>query len=448
MTLVIADRVRETSTTTGTGNFTLAGAVTGYITFNTGITAGNTTYYCIVNQTVPSEWEVGFGTLSNSTTLVRTDPTASSNSNNAVNFSAGTKDVFITAPKESQPLVDPGICQGRLTLTSNTPVTTSDVTSTAIYFTPFNGNRVSLYQDGRWQLYSFAELDLTLSLTNQSTMTGNTSNGSTTVNALSSTTNLYVGQPVTGTGMVAGTLIRSINSASQISLTIAANATNTGVSLSFKHANYDVFIYNNSGTIDLDIVAWTDNDTRATALTTQDGVLVLTGSTNKKYIGTIRASSSTETTDSLLKRFVFNHYFKTNRALKVTESTDSWTYTTAAFRAANNNTANRVEVVIGQPTYINLQLTVTARNTNTSVVFCASICEDATNTNNADTFLGLETIANARTPCCATISRTPTVGYHFYQWVEYCSAVGSMSWSGDAATPTIVQSGMVGNIFC
>ena len=97
MPLVVKDRVNETSTTTGTGTFTLAGAVTGFQTF-AAIGDGNTTYYTIVLQG-GSEFEVGLGTYSSSgTTLSRDTILSSSNSNNAVNFSAGTKNVFCDYP--------------------------------------------------------------------------------------------------------------------------------------------------------------------------------------------------------------------------------------------------------------------------------------------------------------------------------------------------------------
>lgn len=97
MPLVVKDRVNETSTTTGTGTFTLAGAVTGFQTF-AAIGDGNTTYYTIVLQG-GSEWEVGLGTYTSSgTTSSRDTILSSSNSNNAVNFSAGTKNVFCDYP--------------------------------------------------------------------------------------------------------------------------------------------------------------------------------------------------------------------------------------------------------------------------------------------------------------------------------------------------------------
>jgi hypothetical protein len=97
MPLVVKDRVQETSTTTGTGTFTLAGAVSGFQSFSV-IGNANTTYYAIV---MGSEWEVGLGTYTSSgTTLSRDTVLESSNSGSLVNFSAGTKNVFVTYPAE------------------------------------------------------------------------------------------------------------------------------------------------------------------------------------------------------------------------------------------------------------------------------------------------------------------------------------------------------------
>jgi len=98
MALAIADRVRETTTTTGTGTITLAGAVTNFETFTANLSNADTTYYAIVDNT-NNAFEVGLGTFTSSgTTLARTTIIASSNSNSAVNFGSGTKDVFITVP--------------------------------------------------------------------------------------------------------------------------------------------------------------------------------------------------------------------------------------------------------------------------------------------------------------------------------------------------------------
>jgi hypothetical protein len=90
---MLSYRVKETSTTTGTGNFTLAGAVTNFETFNTAFSTDKTFYYTIVDDT-NNTWEVGMGHLSASTTLIRDTVIASTNSDAAVNFGAATKDVF------------------------------------------------------------------------------------------------------------------------------------------------------------------------------------------------------------------------------------------------------------------------------------------------------------------------------------------------------------------
>ena len=106
MALVLNDRVQETSTTTGTGVFTLGGVVTGFESFATGIGNSNTTYYAIFNGGT-AEWEVGLGTLNgDSTTLTRTTIITSSNSDNVVDFQGGTKDVFCTLPASKAVYLD------------------------------------------------------------------------------------------------------------------------------------------------------------------------------------------------------------------------------------------------------------------------------------------------------------------------------------------------------
>jgi hypothetical protein len=107
MAFQVADRVKETSTTTGTGTLNLAGAEPGYQTFVSGVGTGNTTYYAIVNRAT-SEFEVGIGTVTDAATdtLSRDTVISSSNSDNLVNFSAGTKDVICTLPSEKSYVLD------------------------------------------------------------------------------------------------------------------------------------------------------------------------------------------------------------------------------------------------------------------------------------------------------------------------------------------------------
>jgi hypothetical protein len=98
MARIWADRVKETTATTGTGTINLDGAVTGFRDFDSVMATSDTCYYAIVGST--TEWEVGLGTFTAGTpdTLARTSVLASSNAGAAVNFSAGTKEVFLTAP--------------------------------------------------------------------------------------------------------------------------------------------------------------------------------------------------------------------------------------------------------------------------------------------------------------------------------------------------------------
>ena len=131
MALVINDRVKETTTTTGTGAVSLGGAVTGFETFAAGVGNSNTTYYAIVHQTA-NEFEVGLGTLDgDSSDLTRTTVISSSNSDSAVDFAAGTKDVFCTIPASKLIFEDASndVTIGRnLTVTGDLTITGDDLT--------------------------------------------------------------------------------------------------------------------------------------------------------------------------------------------------------------------------------------------------------------------------------------------------------------------------------
>ena len=131
MALVLADRVKETTTTTGTGAVTLAGAVTGFQAFSAGVGNSNTTYYTIQDAN-GTAWEVGLGTLNaDSTTLTRTTVYESSNSDAAITLTSGTHTVFCTYPAGKSVYLD---SIGNLshaivpytTITGDTTLTTSN----------------------------------------------------------------------------------------------------------------------------------------------------------------------------------------------------------------------------------------------------------------------------------------------------------------------------------
>jgi hypothetical protein len=138
MALVIADRVRETSTTTGTGTLTLGGAVSGFQTFSAAIGNTNTCYYTIVNG---SEWEIGIGTVA-AGSLARTTILESSNADAIVNFSAGTKDVFVTYPADYA-VTTPNTN----TFTANQIVSVTDNTNAALRITQLGTGNALLVED-------------------------------------------------------------------------------------------------------------------------------------------------------------------------------------------------------------------------------------------------------------------------------------------------------------
>ena len=114
MAFVLSDRIKETTTTTGTGTYTLGGATTGFETFTANLSNGDTTYYCCTDGT---DFEVGLGTFTSSgTTLARTTILSSSNSNNAVSWSSGTRNIFCTLPAEKSVVKD---ASGHVNLADN-----------------------------------------------------------------------------------------------------------------------------------------------------------------------------------------------------------------------------------------------------------------------------------------------------------------------------------------
>ena len=150
MALVLNDRVKETTTTTGTGTVNLAGAEIGFEGFVAGIGNSNTCYYTIAHQSA-NEFEVGLGTVTDASpdTLSRTTIISSSNSDSAVNFSAGTKDVFCTLPASKAVFEDASdniVLGAAPTVTNASGDLTLDVVGDIIL--DANGGDVNLKDDG------------------------------------------------------------------------------------------------------------------------------------------------------------------------------------------------------------------------------------------------------------------------------------------------------------
>jgi hypothetical protein len=272
--------------------------------------------------------------------------------------------------------------QGRLTLTSNVPVTTADVTgATTVYWTPYKGNFIALYESSKWNVYEFSQLSTSL-----------------------------------------------------------GPSTNT---------NVDIFIYNNAGTLTLVQDTWTNNTTRATALTTQDGILVRSGDTGKRYLGTYRANGSAQVEDSRTKRFLWNYYNRVKKPLHFTNGTSTWTYATTTWRQANASAAAQVEMVVGWlEDEISLKLITSCTVSANAIYGAASIGEDSTSTPHADAhYQGGGGLTSGWFQMVATLDGLPSsVGYHYYAWLEYATGATVTFHGGTGAN--YWRGGLNGSWFC
>ena len=158
MALVLEDRIKETTTTTGQGTITLAGAANGFRSFSV-VGNGNTTYYTIAGQGT-NEWEVGIGTYTSSGTTLSRDTVLASSAGGTTKttFSAGTKDVFVTYPADRSVYVENGgvvnnssaaIFIASSTLSTNTTIPASSGGVSIGPFTVANGITLTLASGAR-----------------------------------------------------------------------------------------------------------------------------------------------------------------------------------------------------------------------------------------------------------------------------------------------------------
>jgi len=267
----------------------------------------------------------------------------------------------------------------RLTLTTGTPVTTSDVTAAStLYLTPYLSQQIALFDGTDWWEYQTTEISLSLS-----------------------------------------------------SLTSGKN--------------YDVFAYWTGSVVALELsAAWSTDTARTDALTTQDGVLVKSGVTTRRYLGTIRTTSTTTTEDSYAKRFVWNYYNRTRRPMKVIESANSWTYSGVA-RPYNNNTANAIAYVCGEIIHVHASARGMAFYTAANWGAAVDIGVDSTSTGSAITKTGGYTLASAYNWPEAEYHGAPGLGYHNLTMLERSG--NSVNFYGDNNDPTYFQAGIIGTVF-
>lgn len=274
---------------------------------------------------------------------------------------------------------------GRLTLTSGTPVTTADVTgATTLYYTPHLHDMIVLYDSADGSWKAYQFAELSLAL---GTLTS--------------------GRP------------------------------------------YDVFAYLTGSPLApaLELLAWTNGTTRATAVTLQDGRYCKSGSKTRLYLGTFYTTATTTTEDSATRRFVWNAYNRRPRKLAKGDTTASWTYSTQAYRQARADATNKIEVVVGLAEDV-LELTALGLASSDQVTGWGNvgIGKDSTTADGSDLHeAGYNAAANQRTMTAAYLRDAPAAGYHYYAWLEQSVGAGTTTWYGYDATNT--RTGLVGSVW-
>jgi hypothetical protein len=299
--------------------------------------------------------------------------------------------------------------------------------------TAFNSNHVSVSGGG-----SPAVMDLRLTLA---------SNTPVMTTAVTAATTLYL-TPYKGNSIgLYSSGAWSVLQTAQVSLSLAALSANT---------NYDIFAYNNSGTVTLEALAWTSSgagtSARATALAYQDGILIKSGDATRRYIGTIRTTGTvgqcefsfggigTSTIEA--KLFVWNYYNRVQTNAFIADNTASWTYSPGAWRAANNNSAFRASFVIGVKEEAIDAYYLAYTTGSASIAFRNSLGLDSVTAPHANAVIGITNYAQYSTPM-ANLSVTPSDGFHFVSAIE--STAGSTATSFGYSTS---QTGLTVKLFC
>lgn len=195
---------------------------------------------------------------------------------------------------------------------------------------------------------------------------------------------------------------------------------------------YDVWAYDNAGTVTLELLAWTNTTTRATALAYQDGVLVKSGATTRRYLGTVCINvAGGQSEDSLANRLVFNYYNRVLRPLYITDATATWTINNQTARQANGSTANQVAIMCGvAEDAISLQYQVRTKNVvGTNFAWVAIGRNSATVQTSVLGFM-INSVNNQEMDLVSTLYEIPPLGYSYYAALESAGGAGNVTFTG------------------
>ncbi len=304
--------------------------------------------------------------------------------------------------------------QGRLTLTSGTAITTNDVAGaiSILWTATPNGNSASIWDGARWIVRTLHETALVLD--------GNAAHAGFHQGGKNFDLFLFFD--------ASAGVVRLASGPAWISDT----ARGTG-----------------AGTTELDLTTLFPTNKNAITLRFDASAATAAIAANQAtYVGTFRAVANGQTSDSVAQRFLWNLFNQAARPLKRTEPTGTWTYSAAAWRQANGNVNNRVEVVIGlvgMPVELfAMGFTATGAGTGTSFV---GIGVDSTTVNAADVTGIATSFSTGLAAFGESIYRgSPGLGYHALNWLEYAVGGGAQTWFGDSGTG-IYKPGLNGEVW-
>lgn len=218
---------------------------------------------------------------------------------------------------------------------------------------------------------------------------------------------------------------------------------------------YDVFRWNNAGTQELEFVAWTNDTTRATDLVRQDGVLVKSGTTTKRYVGTVKTNASgyfIADRGGIIgnigaQQKVFNARMLEHRPGQVFDETLSWTYGTLAFRQARATAGNKCEYVVGLPADVDMSCIGTSSFSAVSMSGTVAVGHNSTTVPSGSRG-SAGGVASVIVEMMARFCTKLNPGLHTFYWLESGNgSAGTHTWFGYAGvTDDRYQSGLSGHV--
>jgi hypothetical protein len=206
---------------------------------------------------------------------------------------------------------------------------------------------------------------------------------------------------------------------------------------------YDVFGFLSGGTLAMESLVWTNDTTRATAVTYQDSRLCKSGDKTRRLLGTFYTTSTTTTEDSAANRYLSNLYNAVRKPLAAPlETTDTWTYGTNTWRQANANTANQLNFLV---TYPGNELSAELYDVITGATNAGgAVGIGLDSTSSPSTIARGFNVASGTINVTLSYSALPAAGRHFAAWLEIAQSTHTIHNNGDGGLASIYQSALTG----